>query len=255
MSTRPTLLLLGGLLGLGLVLVLVPPARDTHEGAALGPSPSPAPTGYTPVDKRTAALAAIALERFTPETQAALSSIELVFGATRTAYSSIGSGPPLIVLSRDNWGGLDQAFKLNLLVHEYLHHAVVLRHVDMQGFCAALGSNPPTGYLGMLLDWVRRQYPLGRCPYGTEEYAYIGEQLANGAPERKDEAPALLPFYSRVLVSTLLKGHSIGGEVGCGLPSALLGDAGRRGDVVGTPTRQHAPKGRLPDLEATLQAD
>lgn len=175
-----------------------------------------------------------ALAKFDPAIREYLVSIPIVEGAVRTAVSQ--PKVPRIILSKDwdktyresvwweshfqYWNVnkddpvFSKDFKLQLFVHEYLHHAPVKTKLDLQGFCSevhawyedpAWGSAAVNGnYVKFILFW----YVYGGnglinkygCPSSTEEFAHIGWYIATGNKARLNELPqAIIEYYRGIL--------------------------------------------------------
>lgn len=113
-------------------------------------------------------------------------------------------------------------FKRNLLTHEYLHHAEVRVGIDIKKFFEDVTNwyqdlewgnpSPNRNYVKFILFWNvyggngRDSAEAGGHNYpGQGEFAYIGEQIANGGKKRLQELPStIIVYYTGILREDIL---------------------------------------------------
>jgi len=188
-----------------------------------------------------------ALERFVPELRPYLSSIPIVYGEANTARALttvyVPSGFEYIAVSPDwdkTWGeskywesvysqrgytgdapAFPNSFKLNLLVHEYLHYLEPKLGLDVGEFYEVVADwyhDPSWGsfesnqakhtlYWNVYGGNGKKWGLLDDKPHpGQEEFAYIGERIANGSKECWSELSlAILEYYEGILIKGGMK--------------------------------------------------
>lgn len=164
-----------------------------------------------------------ALEKFAPEQYEYLSSLPIVYGDVTTALATttkyVPSGWEYITVSKE-WDSsyyFTDRFKLILFVHEYLHHLEQYTDLNIADFYDDVerwyldpsygSSEVESNYVKHVLWWsiyggngVSNDFVPGR-----EEFAYIGEQIANGGSDRLNELPSTVTdYYKGILNEALL---------------------------------------------------
>ena len=183
-----------------------------------------------------------ALEKFDPRMQRYLAIIPTIIGDAVTAYAQTSSYEPpqyvhsVVARDWDNTFGesvyweiykkrganpndpvFSRAFKLELYVHEYLHHAERKANLDLAKFFEDVNAwyndpswgraTPEGNYQKYRLFWNvygKNGFPSHQPP-GREEFAYIGEEIANRGRERLKELPQnIIAYYRGILREDLL---------------------------------------------------
>jgi len=198
------------------------------------------PVFYTDIAADNNSVIEEALSKFDPVIRGYLASIPILYGDVRTALAQttyyVKPGKERILVSRDwdkkygessywqlyykDYGVNPQdsvfsrTFKVELLVHEYLHHAELKKEINLKRFFdemftwfldPARGEPlPEDNYIKYIIFWNLYRPdgfngPHPRGP-GEEEFAYIGEQIANGPIKRMDELSVeIIKYYRGIL--------------------------------------------------------
>lgn len=185
-----------------------------------------------------------ALKKFDPQLRRYLALIPFIKGNVRTAAARTRSyEPPLNVFNilSNDWDNtygesyyweiyeergenpnqpiFPEYFKLDLFTHEYLHHAELRKGINIKNFYADVTiwyndlnwgeATSDENYIKFIVYWnvYGGNGTSIKSKPGREEFAYIGERIANGIKERnlKELPPYIIAYYDGILREDLLR--------------------------------------------------